>query len=318
MRAPRAAAGVAALLATAFFWGSNHVVARGASELVPFPAFIFWRWTLALPILALMCHRSLWRDRHAIMVHAKELALLGAVGVGLFSIFLIGGAYLSLAIKVSIINTTTPGFVAVLAVATGRSSVSPKLWAGLAMAFAGALAVVTRGDIAVVLGLGDNIGNLSALIGAFIFAWFTLRLRALQDRFDALTLTTLTAAAGIVTILLPLYLAWLATGGDAVAFADAPLDKALSAIAYGAIAPTLLGSSLYIYGMSVLGPQRAASFIYLAPVAAAALAIVFLGERIAWYHVAGLALVVGGLAIVSRSGAEVPRGRPPSHPAGSV
>ena len=46
--------GTMALVATAALWGSNHVVARAAREIVPLPSLVFWRWMLAATALTLI------------------------------------------------------------------------------------------------------------------------------------------------------------------------------------------------------------------------------------------------------------------------
>src|SRR4051794_5761016 len=98
MRAAPGPLGTFALIATAALWGSNHVVARAAREVVPLPALVFWRWlpgAMFLTLVAIPTIRDAWP---AIRVRLGELIVGGAVGVGLFSYLLLGGAYQSLAI----------------------------------------------------------------------------------------------------------------------------------------------------------------------------------------------------------------------------
>ncbi|MEZ5904301.1 MAG: DMT family transporter [Geminicoccaceae bacterium] len=135
-----------ALLATATLWGSNHVVARGSTEIVPLAAFVFWRWAAALPILIAVAWPGLRRDWPVLRESWRDLLLLGTVGVGLFSVLLIAGAYYSLAIEVGIISSTTPAWVALIVWLRGRERIAGATIAGLAIAFAGALLVVTRGN----------------------------------------------------------------------------------------------------------------------------------------------------------------------------
>jgi drug/metabolite transporter (DMT)-like permease len=148
--------GTIALVMTAALWGSNHVVARAARETVPLPALVFWRWALAalaLTVIALPALRLAWPD---IRPRLAELALGGAVGVGLFSYFLLGGAYQSLAIEVSFINATTPIWVLLIGLLTGRrkeDAVTPAMIAGLALAFAGTLLIISKGRVEVITGL---------------------------------------------------------------------------------------------------------------------------------------------------------------------
>lgn len=295
-----------ALLATATLWGSNHVVARGSTEIVPLAAFVFWRWATALPILIAVAWPGLRRDWPVLRERWRDLLLLGAIGVGLFSVLLIAGAYYSLAIEVGIISSTTPAWVALIVWLRGREPIAGATLAGLAVAFAGALLVVTRGDPAAILALGAGIGNLYVLASAILFAWFTTRMRPYRDRISSLTLTTATATAGTLTVLLPAWLLWLASGGEAYATTGADPATAFIILAYAAIAPTLLANAFYIFGVSRLGPQRAAAFLYLTPIASAAMAVAFLGEALAWYHALGFILVIAGLVLVSRAPPHAP------------
>src|SRR5262249_11394199 len=57
------AQGTVALIVTAALWGSNHVVARAARDIVPLPSLVFWRWGLAvlpLTFVALPSLRQAW------------------------------------------------------------------------------------------------------------------------------------------------------------------------------------------------------------------------------------------------------------------
>src|SRR6202022_3951028 len=103
-----------ALIATAALWGSNHVVARAAREAVPLPALGFWRWRAAGGILTIVPRRARRQAWPVIRPRLGGLIVGGAVGVGLFSYLLLGGAYQSLAIEVGFINATTPVWVLVL------------------------------------------------------------------------------------------------------------------------------------------------------------------------------------------------------------
>src|SRR3981081_3684069 len=99
MAGPRSL-GTLALIATAALWGSNHVVARAARDAVPLPALVFWRWLIAAIILTVIALPSLRRAWPQSRPRLGKLIFGGAAGVGLFSYFLLGGAYQSLAIEV--------------------------------------------------------------------------------------------------------------------------------------------------------------------------------------------------------------------------
>jgi drug/metabolite transporter (DMT)-like permease len=298
--------GSAALVATAALWGSNHVVARAAREVVPLPALVFWRWGLAglaLSLIALPALRQAWP---AIRPRLSELMFGGAVGVGLFSYLLLGGAYQSLALEVGFINATTPVWVLLIGLfarqtAPSDDAVTPTLIGGLALSFIGTLLIICKGRLDTLTSLSFSIGNLWSLLAAILFAWFSLRVRDWSRTIPALPLMIVTGWSGVLLVMLPVYLGWILCGGSWLAYDGASITAALASIAYTGLLPTMVGNLFYLYGVTAVGPARAAAFLYLSPLFSATFAIGWLGERIAWYHVGGIVAIFAGLYLLSRS-----------------
>jgi drug/metabolite transporter (DMT)-like permease len=175
------------------------------------------------------------------------------------------------------------------------------LW-GVALAFAGTLLIISKGEIEVFTELRFNLGNFWSLLAAIIFAWFSIRVRDWTRTIEPLPLTVVTAWSGLFFVMLPLYLAWVMSGGPWLVWRSADLDFALAAVGYIGLAPTMLGNLFYLYGVAALGPARAAAFLYLSPLFSAAFSIVWLGEQLAWYHIGGFAAIFSGLIILGRLG----------------
>jgi drug/metabolite transporter (DMT)-like permease len=318
MTSPSRSLGMMALVVTAALWGSNHVVARAAREIVPLPALVFWRWALAalaLTVIAWPALRLAWPE---IRPRLAELAFGGAIGVGLFSYLLLGGAYQSLAIEVGFINATTPIWVLLIGLLTGQrkdDAVTPAMIGGLALAFAGTLLIISKGRLDAFSGLHLNLGNLWSLLAAITFAWFSIRVRDWVRVIPPLPLMVVTGWSGMLLVMLPVYLVWVLYGGPWLAWHDADLPFALAAIGYTALIPTMLGNLFYLFGVATNGPARAAIFLYLSPLFSAGLAIGWLGEEIAWYHLAGVVAILTGLYLVGRSAASGVQASPQHDPA---
>ena len=301
--------GTVALVVTAALWGSNHVVARAARDIVPLPSLVFWRWGLAVMALTVIALPPLRQARPAVRPKLFELMRGGAVGVGLFSYFLLGGAYQSLAIEVSFINATTPVWVLLISLclrrnAPGEDAVTPAMLGGVALAFAGTLLIICRGEIEALTRLRFSLGNFWSLLAAISFAWFSLRVRDWGRTIPALPLMVVTGWSGVLLVMLPVYVGWMLWGGPWLAFNEADTAAALTSIGYIAFLPTMLGNLFYLQGVAAVGPARAAAFLYLSPLFSAGLAVAWLGERIAWYHVAGIAAIFAGLALLGRAPAK--------------
>jgi drug/metabolite transporter (DMT)-like permease len=302
--------GTLALIATAALWGSNHVVARAARDAVPLPALVFWRWLPAAVILtmvALPAIRTAWPE---IRPRLGGLVVGGAVGVGVFSYLLLGGAYQSLAIEVGFINATTPVWVLLLGLGMGEGHLTAAMKWGIAVAFAGTFLIISKGQPEALTGLQFSLGNLWSLLAAIAFAWFSIRVRDWTRTIAPLPLMVLTGWSGLIVVMLPVYLVWVASGGPWLVWNEADLGFALAATAYVGLAPTMLGNLFYLYGVATLGPARAAAFLYLTPLFSATFSIGWLGEQLAWYHIAGIAAIFSGLTMLGRSGPAGEKDRP--------
>jgi drug/metabolite transporter (DMT)-like permease len=285
MRTEATSRGTLALIATAALWGSNHVAGRSVREMVPLPALVFWRWVPAAIILTVIAWPALRQAWPAIRAQLGGLILGGVIGVGLFSYCLLGGAYQSLAIEVGFINATTPVWVLLL----GR-------WMGEAP-----LTAMTKWGVALTQ-FQLSLGNLWSLIAAIAFAWFSIRIRDWSRTIASLPLMVVTGWAGLLVVMTPAYLIWVAIGGPWFVWNDADMGFALAAVGYMGVLPTMLGNLFYLYGVAVVGAARAAAFLYLSPLFSAGLSILWLGEQLAWYHLAGIAAIFAGLLISGKSG----------------
>ena len=74
--------------------------------------------------------------------------------------------------------------------------------------------------------------------------------------------------------------------------------KGYVALAYAAIPGGALMYLLYNWSVEILGASRAGALTYTQMIFTALLAWLILGETIAWYHVAGAALIIVGVAFI--------------------
>ena len=299
--APSSLGAILALVAAAVLWGSNHVVARAAHDVVPLPALIFWRWSIALLLLVPFAWPHLVRERDEIVHSAAPLAWLGAVGIGLFSVLIFTAAYHSLAVEVGLLNATTPLFAVLFAALAGRTVPGSAQAAGLALALLGTLVILTRADPAALVSLRLQFGNVCALLAAMAFAWYSVAVVDRARRITVLSLMSVTAAAATLTVFLPLYAGWLALGGAPLTHGGPQAPFGVAAIVYIALGPTLLANLLWVYGTARLGAARAGGFLYLSPLTSSVLSVGALGEPVQAFHGLGFVLIVGGLVLLNLS-----------------
>jgi len=105
-----------------------------------------------------------------------------------------------------------------------------------------------------------------------------------------------TMGCGLLMIL-PFYL-W-----EALTARTMPLDwNTTWIVGYIAIFASIIAYLCYNRGIELVGPSRAALTAHMLPVFAAILAVIFLGETLHLYHLAGAAAVVIGIVLSGSTG----------------
>jgi drug/metabolite transporter (DMT)-like permease len=279
------------LLIAAASFGGNWVAARVVNfEVAPF-ALSFWRWAIAAVILLPFAATQLRQDAPLIRAHLLKLFVFGAVGAGGFTLLGYWGVSYTTAVNATLLNSSLPLFVVPLSWLLLGLTVSGRQLAGLALSLGGVVTIVSAGSLQTFAQLALNPGDFLLLGGAFLWAAYTVTLkwrpplRALSFLF-----TTVASAAA-----LPFYL-WEMGMGRTMSVTP----TAIATIAYLAIFPSIVAYICWNHAVAALGPNVAGFFNPVIPVFGILFAVIFLGEPLRAYHLAGFALVLGGVALTSR------------------
>lgn len=290
-------AGYAMLGGAMLFLACNHVIGRSVRADIPPLGLNFWRWCVAALVLAPFIGRGMRVSAARFRAHWRDVALLGALMIGSTGLVLVALNFTT-AINVSLLNALQPALTVLLARVFLHEVLSVRQGVGVLAALAGMLAMITKADWDVVRGLQFNGGDLIALAAMVGFSTYAIRLPRLSAEFGLVEGLFWIVVAGC-TALLPFYLV------ESVVYQPMPLTvQSVTVVITLAIMVSILFMLLWNAGNRRIGPSRAAVFINLVPVFGAILAVIFLGERIAVYHLAGAALVGCGIwLVVRRAGA---------------
>jgi drug/metabolite transporter (DMT)-like permease len=282
------------LFVTPSFFASNMLIARATAELVPPVALAFGRWALALAILLALLGPSVWRARRAIAGEAAELALLGALGMGVCGAFVYIGADSTTATNIGMIYATSPVMIILLARAFYGERLTPGRWLGVFLALAGMMAIVFRGQVETLLTLDLTRGDLWIMASAFSWALYSILLKHRPTRLEPKVRFAAIMLFGTL-VLAPFTLL------EALLF-EAPEIKAVSvgAVVFLALVPALGAYGSYGYVQRHLGASKTGLMLYLSPVYTAVLAYFLLAEALQGYHLLGAALVLPGLWLATR------------------
>jgi drug/metabolite transporter (DMT)-like permease len=282
------------LTLTALFWSGNMVIGRGMREAVPPMALAFWRWTIALALVlpfALPHLRSQWpRLRES----WPALVVLGIIGVGCYNTLAYVALQYTTATSATLLNSFTPVATIGLAFLMLGKRLSRLEAGGVLLSLLGVMIIVGQGSFATLLGFRLNTGDLWMLLAVFTWGLYTVGLQWRPKGVDPMLMLAAFTVVGVAA-LVPFY-AWEIAGGRTIE----PSTGAIIGIVYTGIFPGFLGYVFYNAGVAAVGPSRASLFIHLMPVFGTLLAAIFLGERPAWYHLAGIGLVFAGIFLTTR------------------
>ncbi|HKB81972.1 MAG TPA: DMT family transporter [Burkholderiales bacterium] len=279
---------------TSLFWAANWVVGRAMRNDIPPVAMGFWRWTLALAILLPFAAPELRRNWQIVRAHWLILTLLGCLGAVAFNTMIYVGLQYTAATNGVLFNSISPILIILLSWVVARERVTRLQTGGVFLSLAGVLAIVARGDFAMLAAFQLNPGDIWLMAAMFLWASYTIVLRR---RPPGLSATGFLAAMLLLSLpwLLPFYLWELGARGG---FSLTPAT--VSALMYYSTFPSIVAYLFWNRGVAQVGPNKAGLFVHLMPLFGALLSVIFLGERLHAYHYAGAALIFSGIWLTTR------------------
>lgn len=278
------------LLVVMLTWAGNAIIGRLASGNIPPFTLAFERWVGALLLMSPLVAAPLRRDWRVLRAHWRMVLALGLFGIACFNGFLYLGLHHTTASNAILMQAATPPMILVANLLIYRQKATALQVLGVALSTLGVVLVVVRADLGVLLGLRFAVGDLMVLCGVVGWAVYTALLRD-RPPVDPRSLLAATFVVGALAML-PLAIGEWVQGQRIV---WQPIT--FVAFAYVAIFPSLIGYYLYNLGVGMIGGARAGQTITLMPIFGAFLAAALLGEPLHGYHVAGMALILAGIAL---------------------
>ena len=294
--------GSLAVACAACLFGTLGPASRGAYDagLTPL-TFALWRAALGtLGLLVIIAaRRQRGGDRVAwVALDRRSIAALGAAAVTAVVLNLaIFSAFERLSIALALFAFYTyPALVAIGSVAIGEEGLDAGRLLALLLALVGMTVVVLGGS-----GGGPGfelVGFGLALLGSAMQAVYVILGRRgfpAVPTEQAIVLILGGTAVGYFALT-------LATGSLDVALLPFRSPGALPVLVWSGVAGASIPTFLFLHGIRVIGPTRAAIISLIEPVAGATLAGILLAELLGPLQVAGGALVLAGAALLQRGG----------------
>lgn len=277
----------AGLVAATLFWSGNFVVGRFLRGEIEPLALNFVRWVIAAIVLAPFVWRAFREQWPLLRRHGLYVTALGVTGLALPHTCSYYAVQTTTAVNALLLLILMPVIVALASWRFFGQQIRALQWAGIATCIVGAVGILVRWDLSVLVNLQFNRGDLWMLPAVAMSSAHTLLLRRTPAGVTQgpLLLASMFAA---VALMAPLVVAMGA--GDLAA-----VTKVWPAAVYVGVFASAAAFLLWNRGVVAVGAQRAAPLMYLMPVYASVLSALFIGEGVQPYQVAGGAVVLAGL-----------------------
>ena len=290
---------------TIVLWSGHFITGRIAGDQLDVRPFqlAFFRFFSATLILSVFMgitwftgrRDTIKQDLALIARHWWKLAALGVLGHGIFVSLIYFSLYTGQVPTIAVLQATMPAVVVAAGFVLFRDRLTVPQALGTTVCFLGALLVACEGAPVNLLSLDLTESVLWMLCAIFAYSVFTVLLRIRPDGLSDLGFLWILVTASALFIA-PFFGVNVAQHG----LAELNLGVVL-AVLFITIGPGLMAAYCWNRGVQLIGSNQAGVFINLMPVFAGGMAWLVLGESIKWFHLAGLAIILLGITLVTRT-----------------
>ena len=284
-----------ALLIVALIYAGNYLIAKVVmdGDYIKPLGFVLLRvisgttlfWLVSLFTVRERIHRSDW----------KFFVLCGLTGVAANQSLFFSGLDLTTPIHASLIMTVSPMLVLVFSYLILKEHITGRKVTGIFVGCAGAVTLMTLGK-EVMTGSQYLVGDLMIFLNATSYALYLVLVKRLIRQYAPLTVIKWVFSAGLIFVF-PLGIGqMLQIDWQTFQFTT------WLAVAYVLLCVTFLAYLLNIFALKRVSPNTVSIYIYLQPLFASVLSVIFTGEEISLIKLVSGVLIFSGVYLVSSSG----------------
>ena len=285
------------LILPPLIWSSQIVIGRVVLAEVPPFSLTFWSMLIAVIVLVLLGGKGVIKARQKVVEERWYLLMSALFGVTAFKSLYYFGVERTTAVNASMLGPALPIIIAVFAWLFLGERMSLRQVIGVVITVIGVITISVQGDLELLVAFRFNAGDLFIISAFAAMALYTMMLRRVPTALSQLEFITVIFTLATI-MLVPFYL-WELSQGSHNAI---PWDYSV-AVLYTGIVVYLLGIFFWNIAVARLGALLPGLFVLLIPVFGTGFAIMFLDEKVYWYHFTGVILIIAGL-VLSTVGAE--------------
>jgi drug/metabolite transporter (DMT)-like permease len=234
-----------------------------------------------------------WARERSFAIGRRDLMLLGSaalIGIFINQLTFSYAIKLTTATTVALLFGTLPVMTGIFAFALGIERFGSRFWLAAVLAFGGAglVAIGSGGSLS-----GQLWGDLLGFLASATWAWYTVAVSPLLQRYSTLRISSLGFLIGTVPLSI--------VGSQQLLSQDYGFGAVIwLALSFAILGPLVLANLLWFGAISRVGPSRASVFANLQPFLAAFFSLLILSESMTLVQIGGgLAIAVG--ILLSRS-----------------
>ena len=281
------------LTLASLFWGFNAIASRLAIDEISPMSLVSGRWLGVMIILSIICRHQLSLGFQVFKSNYKWMIVMGLCGFTTFNSLYYISAHNTVAINLGIVQSTTPAFIMIISMFWLKTRINLKQVTGLLITFIGVSIVISNGNLASLLRLKLNNGDLLLIVACIFYAIYAVGLRKRPEINDVLLMTFFSYVAFIGS------LPGLIIEITQYSFFF-PTFKGLMILSVIIIFPSLLAQILFMKGVKIVGPALSGLYTNLVPIFTSVLAIIVLNEVFHIYHLISLIIIFLGIYIFDR------------------
>ena len=272
------------------FWSGNFVLGRFIKDdITPFE-LSFFRWFLVLiiisPVLAIRFKNILkvFKTNYLILI------ILASLGISAYNTFLYIALTMTTSTNALMINSIVPILILVLSFLILKQKLILHQIFGILLSTLGVSFLILKGDLANILSLQFNQGDLWIVLSSLSWAVYSILIKFKPKGLNNFELFATLVFLGFI-ILLPIYL----YQGYTLAHEIAIFKSNYLSFIYISVFASCLSYYFWHYGIDNIGAAKTGQFVHLMPLFGTILAYILLDERLMFYHFIGAVLIAGGI-----------------------
>jgi len=281
-----------ALFLVALIYGANYTIAKEVldNEHIKPIGFILMRVVTGLVLFTLI--HSFYIKEKVDRKDFLRLILCGFFGVAINQTFFFSGLKLTTPINASLIMTTTPILVLITSSIMIGEKVTPRKILGIAVGCSGAVLLILNGE-KINFGKDQILGDMMIFINATSYGIYLVIVKSLMKKYNPITVVKWVFIFGTLFVF-PFGLGELTE----VRWATFSYSIWLSII-YVLFFTTFLAYLFNAYALKTVNPSVVSIYIYLQPLLATTIALIFAKDNLAAIKVISGFLIFLGVYLVS-------------------